>query len=250
MDYQVKIAQFEGPFDLILYFIERDEINIYDIPIAEITNEFLDYIKQMNELNVDLASEFIVVAASLMRIKAKMLLPRKELDEMGEEIDPRQELVQRLIEYKRFKDVIGDMALMAEERKMLHGRGSTASEISNIAEGFSSEMDLESINLFKLMNVFNRVVERMNDRQEQAVRHQVVRYPYTIAEQKEIVLDYVATSERVSFEDAFDTCRDKIEAIYRFLAMLDLVQEKILGLTLGLGKNNFWLSTYREEEAA
>jgi len=250
MDYQVKIAQFEGPFDLILYFIERDEINIYDIPIARVTNEFLEYIKQMNELNVDLASDFIVVAASLMRIKAKMLLPRKELDEQGQEIDPRQELVRRLLEYKRFKDVIGDMALMAEERKKLHGRGSTKGEIANIADGFSSEMDLESINLYKLMNVFNRVVERMEDRKAQAVRHQVVRYPYSIEEQKQIILDYVAASESVSFEDAFDTCRDKIEAVYRFLSLLDLVQEKILSITVGLGMNNFWLSTYREEEAA
>jgi len=250
MDYQVKIAQFEGPFDLILYFIERDEINIYDIPIANVTNEFLEYIKQMNELNVDLASDFIVVAASLMRIKAKMLLPRKELDEQGQEIDPRQELVQRLLEYKRFKSVIEDMALMAEERKKLHGRGSSASEISNIAEGFSSEMDLESINLFKLMNVFNKVVERMNDRKAQEVRHQVVRYPYTIDEQKETILNYVNSSDRVSFEECFDTCRDKIEAVYRFLALLDLVQEKILNITVGLGVNNFWLSTYREEEAA
>ena len=103
--YKIKLPQFEGPFDLLLFFIERDELDIYDIPIAQITDEFLRYTHQLDELNIEVASEFILVAATLMRIKAKTLLPRKELDEEGNEIDPREELVQRLIEYKKFKEV-------------------------------------------------------------------------------------------------------------------------------------------------
>ena len=95
--YKIKLPQFEGPFDLLLFFIERDELDIYDIPIAQITDEFLRYTHQLDELNIEVASEFILVAATLMRIKAKTLLPRKELDEEGNEIDPREELVQRLI---------------------------------------------------------------------------------------------------------------------------------------------------------
>ena len=98
--YTIKIPQFEGPFDLLLFFIERDELDINDIPIAIITDEFLSYIKMMESLNIDLASEFILVAATLMRIKAKMLIPRKPVDEEGNEIDPREELVLRLMEYK------------------------------------------------------------------------------------------------------------------------------------------------------
>ena len=104
--FTVKIKHFEGPFDLLLYFIQRDELNIHDIPIAQITNDFLEYIKELEALNLDVASEFILVAASLMRIKAKMLIPRKEVDELGQEIDPREELVARLLEYKMYKEVL------------------------------------------------------------------------------------------------------------------------------------------------
>ena len=101
--FTIQLPQFKGPFDLLLFFIERDELDIYDIPIAKITDEFLEYIRAMEALNIDLASEFILVAATLMRIKAKMLIPRQILDEEGNEIDPRDELVQRLLEYKRYK---------------------------------------------------------------------------------------------------------------------------------------------------
>src|SRR5215211_4017454 len=107
--YQIKLDQFEGPFDLLLFFIERDELDVYDIPIAKITNEFLDYIRQMQNMDIEVASEFILVAATLMRIKAKLLLPRKEVDELGQEIDPRKELVDKILEYKRFKAILEDM---------------------------------------------------------------------------------------------------------------------------------------------
>ena len=105
MSYKIKLPEFEGPFDLLLFFIERDEVDIYDIPISSITNDFLAYLKQLEELNIDTASEFILVASTLMRIKSKMLLPRREIDDQGNEIDPRQELVERLLEYRRYKAV-------------------------------------------------------------------------------------------------------------------------------------------------
>jgi len=114
--YTIKLPQFEGPFDLLLFFIERDELDINDIPIAKITDDFLTYIHQAEEMNIDLASEFVLVAATLCRIKAKMLIPRKEVDEEGNEIDPREELVQRLLEYKRYKSVLADMRKLEEQR--------------------------------------------------------------------------------------------------------------------------------------
>ena len=104
--YTIKTQHFEGPFDLLLFFIERDELDINDIPIAQITNDFLDYIRHLEALDIDVASEFILVAATLMRIKAKMLIPRKEIDEEGNEIDPREELAQKLIEYRKYKSII------------------------------------------------------------------------------------------------------------------------------------------------
>src|SRR5579871_2352840 len=102
--YQIKLPQFEGPFDLLLFFIERDELDIYNIPITKLTNEFLDHIHELETLNIELASEFILFVSTLMRIKAKMLLPRRELDAQGNEIDPRMELVDKILEYKRFKE--------------------------------------------------------------------------------------------------------------------------------------------------
>src|SRR5579863_3599420 len=132
--YEIKLPQFEGPFDLLLFFIERDELDIYDIPIFKITGDFLVYIHQMDALNIELASEFILVAATLMRIKAKMLLPRKDIDPAtGEEIDPRDELVRRLIEYKKFKEATGAMRKLEEDRQNINKRGNALSENREIA---------------------------------------------------------------------------------------------------------------------
>ena len=103
MSYEIKLPLFEGPFDLLLFFIERDELDIMDIPISQITNDFLEYVSNLEKLNIEVASEFIVVAATLMRIKSRMLLPRLSVDDEGNEIDPREELVEHLIEYKKYK---------------------------------------------------------------------------------------------------------------------------------------------------
>src|ERR1044072_8926445 len=117
--YQIKLPQFEGPFDLLLFFIERDELDIYNIPISTITNDFLDYIHQSEELNIELSSEFILFISTLMRIKAKMLLPRKELDAEGNEIDPRQELINKILEYKKYKEAAAQLAEMEADRMLM-----------------------------------------------------------------------------------------------------------------------------------
>ena len=130
MGYKIKIPLFEGPFDLLLFFIERDEIDIMDIPISEITRDFLEYISDLEKMNIEVASEFIVVAATLMRIKSKMLLPRLSLDEDGNEIDPRDELVEHLLEYKKYKSVIEDFSNLEEYRMSKSSRGNLFSEIN------------------------------------------------------------------------------------------------------------------------
>ena len=117
--YQIKLPQFEGPFDLLLFFIERDELDIYDIQISKIINDFVSYMHNADELNIELSSEFILFVSTLMRIKAKMLLPRKELDAQGNEIDPRQELIDKLLEYKRFKEASARMAEMEAVRMLM-----------------------------------------------------------------------------------------------------------------------------------
>src|SRR5215216_5464789 len=114
--YKIKLPQFEGPFDLLLFFIERDELDIYNTPITRIINDFLDYIHKQENVNIELSSEFILFVSTLMRIKARMLLPRKELDEQGNEIDPRQELIDKILEYRRFKEASEQMVMMEADR--------------------------------------------------------------------------------------------------------------------------------------
>lgn len=247
--YNIKLAQFEGPFDLLLFFIERDELDIYDIPIAKITNEFLDYLRQMERLNINLASEFMVVAATLMRIKAKMLIPRKELNEVGEEIDPRQELVARLIEYKQYKAVVSELKEMEEQRHRRHKRGNLHAENHYILEKYTNELEIESVNLYKILNAFNRVLKRYNKAQEKS-EYEVVRYPYTIDEQKAAIRQYFVGKHEATFTDIFTTCQDRIHAVFRFLSMLELIQEKWLTIRVGIGMNNFWLLRRKELETS
>src|SRR5438128_10863402 len=132
--YQIKLPQFEGPFDLLLFFIERDELDIYNIPIFTLTKDFLAYIHELEALNIEMASEFILFISTLMRIKAKMLLPRKELDAQGNEIDPRQELVDKILEYKKYKEAAALMAELEADRMLMIRRGNIQKELLQIGE--------------------------------------------------------------------------------------------------------------------
>ena len=152
--YQIKLPQFEGPFDLLLFFIERDELDIYNIPITTIINDFLDYVHKEESLNIELSSEFILFISTLMRIKAKMLLPRKELDAEGNEIDPRQELVDKILEYKKFKEASAQMAEMEATRMLMVKRGNIQKELSQIGEESGEGTEIQTITLFKLMKAF------------------------------------------------------------------------------------------------
>ena len=239
--YTIKLPQFEGPFDLLLFFIERDELDIYDIPIAQVTNDFLDYLKMMEAMNIDMASEFILVAATLMRIKAKMLLPRKELDEEGNEIDPREELVERLLEYKRYKSVIGELKALELERSQKEKRGNTTQELKRIAEKALIDAELESLTLFKLLRTFEQVLQRFEEKNK-ITKHTVIKYDYTLKGQREYIGDLVRKVGRVSFQQAFELCENRIHAIFTFLAMLDLLQLQEISIVVGEGVNNFWLS--------
>lgn len=155
--YKVQLNQFEGPLDLLLYFIRRDEIDIYDIPIAQITAEYLQIIEDMKALNLSMAGEFILMAATLMRIKSKMLIPRPEFDEEGELIDPRRELVQQLLEYQRFKVVTTELSMKWHEQSNQHER-SFAQE----AEGVDTAgVYLRKVNLFDLAQYFKKAMDRI-----------------------------------------------------------------------------------------
>jgi segregation and condensation protein A len=238
--YTIQLPQFKGPFDLLLFFIERDELDIYDIPIAKITDDFLGYIRAMEALNIDLASEFILVAATLMRIKAKMLIPREVIDEEGNEIDPRDELVQRLLEYKRYKSVLDELRLMEEERSLRVEKGYNMTEIKAIAEKALVDIELESLTLFKLLKAFKGVMDRLEDQKKKRV-HQVYIYNHTVAGQQVYILSKIKWGEKTAFADVFMDCENRVHAIITFLAMLELLNMQKIKVVNGEGINNFWL---------
>jgi segregation and condensation protein A len=211
--YQIVLPQFEGPFDLLLFFIERDELDVYDIPIAKITKDFLDYLHQAQEMNIELASEFILVAATLMRIKAKLLLPRKELDEQGQEIDPRKELVDKLLEYKKFKSILNEMRNLEDHRGKIFERSNVQSEIKSIADSLANEAELHSLTLFKLMKAFERVMNRFEAEKNKPV-HKVIQYAYTIETQKESILNRVREERNVSFNRLFEFCENPCDLYF------------------------------------
>jgi segregation and condensation protein A len=245
MSFEIKLQQFEGPFDLLLFFIERDELDIYDIPISDITRDFLAYIQDLSELNMEVASEFILVAATLMRIKAKMLLPRKELDESGNEIDPRTDLVNRLLEYKRYKAVLNSMAELEEQQLGRVRRGNVEEELAAIQANLGVEQELEQLDLYQLLKSFSKVLQRFEER-ESAPRHVVVRYPYTIDEQKAYVVSAVKVKGKLAFEQLFTGFKDRMQAIFTFLAILELLQLQLLDIKMGQGYNSFFLVDKKE----
>jgi segregation and condensation protein A len=236
--YQIKLPQFEGPFDLLLFFIERDELDIYNIPITKITNDFLDYIHQQESVNIELSSDFILFISTLMRIKAKMLLPRKEVDAQGNEIDPRQELINKILEYKRFKEASAEMAEMEALRLLSVKRGNIQKELSQIGEEAGEGTEIQNITLYKLMRAFERAMQKYADRRNKPV-HTVVRYEYTMENSRQDMLTLAQTEKTVSFEKIFDGAENRVHAIFLFLSLLELVQQKFLKILIGEGKNNF-----------
>jgi segregation and condensation protein A len=246
LSFEVKISQFEGPFDLLLFFIERDELDIYDIPISQITENFLLYLKELEKLNIEVASEFILVAAKLMRIKAKMLLPRPQLDEEGNEIDPREELVKHLLEYKKYKSVLQELIAMESDMLKKEKRGNVIKELKKLSETVNVESELQSIDLYKLLKVYQKVLKRFEIESEKPI-HKVVQYPYTISEQKDFILQKVMEKRRLSFMQVIDYNRGKIGVIYNFLAILELLQLHQIGISIGDGYNNFWIERLEKE---
>jgi len=244
--FAIKLPQFEGPFDLLLFFIERDELDIHDIPIARITDDFLGYIQQLNALNIEIASEFIFIAATLMRIKAKMLLPRPELDEAGNEIDLKKDLVQKLIEYKKFKQVSEELRIFEEERAKQEKRGNIAEDLKLASETAEAGEELSSLGLYRLLIVYDRVMTRYYSRSLE-VTHTVVQYPYTIEQQKKVISELLSLNEKMDFQQMLRNSENKVHFVYNFLAVLEMLQQQLVSIQTGLGFNDFWVSQKETE---
>ena len=181
-----------------------------------------------------------------MRIKARMLLPRKELDAEGNEIDPRQELVSKILEYKRFKEASAQMAEMEAVRMLSVKRGNIQKELAQIGEEEGEGTEIQTITLFKLMRAFERAMQKYSDRLNKPV-HTVVQYNYTMEASRDLMLTRAREGKTLSFEKIFDHCENRVHAIFLFLSLLELVQQKFLKIIIGEGKNNFIIE-YNEPE--
>jgi segregation and condensation protein A len=239
-NFEIKLPQFEGPFDLLLFFIERDELEIHDIPIARITDDFLNYIHQMTILNMEIASEFIFVAATLMRIKAKMLLPRYEADDEGQ-TDTKEDLIRKLIEYKKFKELCVELHPFEDERFKQEKRGNIQVDIEQAETAAVPGEELSEINLYKLMMVYGRMMKRYLNRSEE-VKHTVTQYPYTIEQQKKAIEELLKINKKMDFKSIAGYSENRVHFVYNFLAMLEMLQQEIIDIQIGLGYNNFWIS--------
>ena len=239
-NFEIRLPQFEGPFDLLLFFIERDELDIQDVPIARITDDFLDYLHQMSALNMELASEFIFVAATLMRIKAKMLLPRPDLDELGNEIDLERDLIQKLIEYKRFKMASEQFRLLEGERFQQEKRGNISFDLQQTALTSGPGEELESFDLYKLMMTFNRVISR-SLQPDIKLEHIVEQYPYNIEDQKKVISRLLEINNKLDFKGLLSNSDNKVHFVYNFLALLEMLQQDLITIQTGFGFNNFWI---------
>ncbi|MEW6411637.1 MAG: segregation/condensation protein A [Candidatus Zixiibacteriota bacterium] len=213
-DYRVDLAVFQGPLDLLLYLIKKEEVDIYDIPIARITKQYLRYIEMMRDLNLEIAGDFILMAATLIRIKTRMLLPRDEED--SDEADPREELIAALIEYKKYKeagDILRDRALVEEQKYVP----------PSAVEKIEGRVDLEPVTtLYDLLTAFRDV---MTTKKVETI-HQVVTQEVHIEDRIRYVVNYLKSVEFATFQQLFTDIPTKIAAVVTFIALLELVRSR------------------------
>ena len=221
--YKVKLDYFEGPLDLLLFFIKRDELDIYDIPIAKITKDFLKHIQYMQMLDLEVAGEFILMAATLMQIKVRMLLPRDESEEETE--DPRAELIRRLLEYHRYKELAGDLSeLEAEGRKLFYRQNFHGDPKLQLVEDENS--DLKDFSLFHLISAFKSALERVPKK----LYHEVERYIVSLEDQISYLMDFFRSRSEASFHELIAPMNERVRIIVTFLAILELIKEQTLGV--------------------
>ena len=233
MELSYKLEKFEGPLDLLLHLIEKNKINIYDIPIAKITDQYLEYVSRMEEESLDVVSEFLVMAATLLDIKARMLLPR-EVSEEGEEEDPRAELVERLLEYKTYKYMsleLKDMEVDAD--KVFYKAPTIPREVEKYEEPVDLDQLLDGLTLSKLQKIFESVMKRREDKIDpvRSTFGTIKKEPVSLEEKNEAVLEYAERHRRFSFRGMLSRQRDKTEIVVTFLALLELMKMGRIHLT-------------------
>ncbi|MBF0485235.1 MAG: segregation/condensation protein A [Candidatus Omnitrophica bacterium] len=221
MNYKFSLDMFEGPLDLLVYLIKKNEVNIYDIPIAEITDQYIQYIEMMKMVDLEGIGDFLVMAAELLRIKSKMLLP-PDPNEVAEETDPRLGLVQRLEEYQRIREAAEALRLRAEKRSDLFSRRVDETAMNDLKED-SKEVFFEA-NLFDLVTALTKAIQNKPEKGE----YEVVREEYTVEKKVGFIMHLLVERPRISLDELFSKTHDKMEVIVTFMAVLELCRQKEL----------------------
>jgi segregation and condensation protein A len=219
-DYKVKLEVFEGPLDLLLYLIKRDEIDIYEISLERITKQYLEYLQAFKELNIDIAGEFIVMAANLIYLKSRSLLPvdQQPPDEEAEEDDPRWDLIRQLIEYKKFKEAAAQLQTRALEQERMFARAGL-----KVADFASAPLPLGEVGIFQLINALQTVIKRVEARED---LQQLFGEHYTVSDKIESILRQVAGGVTLKFSELFAHMASRVEIVVTFLALLELIRLK------------------------
>jgi len=230
--YKIQLEKFEGPLDLLLFFIKRDELEIYDIPISHITTEFMKYLELIEQLDLEAAGDFILMASTLMQIKARMLLP-KEIDDKGEEIDPRADLIAALLEYKRYKEMSEELSLNESDQRKLNYRGNFSADEKENPEDLNTL--LKNITIYDLMRAFKQALaERPKE-----VLHEIQRINVSIDEQINYILNKISGDRELSFIELVRSMNEKIRIIVTFIALLELIKMGQVGLRETYNFNDF-----------
>ena len=230
--YKIKLDHFEGPLDLLLFFIKRDELNIYDIPISKITKEFLEYVNLIKDLDLEIAGDFILMASTLMHIKVRLLLPR-EIDEKGEEIDPRADLIKALLEYKRFKEMAEEFSDYESEQRKISFRG------NNEADPKESPADLnillKNVTIYDLAKAFKKIIDGIKTE----VVHEIRKINISIDEQISFILNKLEENSELHFLSLVYEMHEKIRIVITFIALLELVKAGKIGIKESNNFNDF-----------
>jgi len=242
--YRVQLQNFEGPLDLLLFFIRRDELDIYDIPISYITEQFLEYIRFLDELDLTIASEFIYMASTLMAIKARMLLPVHDSeDEEFSEDDPRYELVQALLEYKRYKEVAEEMLVLDKKARNSYTRG--YNEPDQVEPEQKGEA-LRDVTMFDIMAAFKNIMKQVREEHY----HDVQRFETDVETQSQYVIDHLRKHGKRSFMEICEGFTSKIYYVVTFLSILELIKENQLKLYMGKTNMEFYLELHSPDDLA
>ncbi|MFV0337383.1 MAG: segregation and condensation protein A [Chthoniobacterales bacterium] len=248
-EYKVKLEVFEGPLDLLLYLIKKDEVDIYDVSIERVTKQYMEYLEAFKVLNIDVAGEFIVMAANLLYIKSRTLLPVDQQmgEEDAEEDDPRWELIRQLIEYKKFKEAASRLREREALKEALFPRSPVTPDLEP-----SENLALEEVGIFDLINAFQKILKRLDNKKEDL--REIFEENFTVSDKIDYILRITSSAVPVKFEEMFGEAASRTEIVVTFLAMLELIRMKQLKVRQDEVFGEIWIeksdgqhATYSEE---